>query len=607
MSKTIIINRPISDSERSDIELLMEEGAKVFTLSQGEALDFAQPIIITPDDKRQLNYQTMDEVLQFGDLPVGDQTVADLFRIDTASVWHYHKFRVYIAVRNLMYFLHPLKQQFTSFEDHIWYVSPEVKQLRNVFPEVEFMFPEEELKSGFNFSILFSYVFLIKMRCLMYLFSSKKKPEYLLYMTENYSTVMDKKTLKNKSGHHILEYLITELDERFALLTEILMPKPKGRSDFSFSSKQYQKSLNNCPKIFLEGFMISGLFNKEVRQSTRSAKKILRVGYPLVREIKLSVIQQLTLEVFRSLHSSSGFFLFRYYAARKFFAHSGIKAIIAGDENSPLTKSLLDAAKFCGIKTIGLQHGTMHDLHPAYLYTPNDRKHHVMPDLTLTWGKYWEQFLIEKGNYPKDSVISVGQIRTDIIPVFMKAENQKQANPTQRILFASQPQHDPQLRYQAAFDVFKAAQKLPNTQLIVKLHPREISDSPYYTAIAVEAECKNYTIDKSSDLYQLIASCDVLITCFSTVGTETVYFYKPLIILDHLKQDILGYAAEGVAFQATNAESLTTILSLIFRGTLRVDRLKYDSFILKYAYQIDGKVAQRCIDAITSENSIQQN
>jgi len=56
-----------------------------------------------------------------------------------------------------------------------------------------------------------------------------------------------------------------------------------------------------------------------------------------------------------------------------------------------------------------------------------------------------------------------------------------------------------------------------------------------------------------------------------------------------------------VAFQATDADSLATILSGIFRGALRVDRAKYNSFILKYAYQIDGKVAQRCIEAITSE------
>lgn len=600
MNKTIIINRAVSEAELEDIKLLVEEGAKAFTLSRGESLDFAEPIVLSAEDKRKLNYQTMDEVLHFGDLPVGDQRVADLFRIDNASVWHYQKFRIYFAVRNLMYFLSPVRARFATFENHTWYVNNEVRYLRNLFPEVEYVYPEEEPKDSFNFGILFSYAFLLIIRCLTYAFSSRKKPEYLLYMTEKYSTVMDKKTLKTRSGHHILDYLISELDNRFALLTEVLMPKSKGRSDYSFSTKQYHRSLHRCHKIFLEGFMIAGLLNKGVRNSTFAARRQLRAGYPRVRQAELTLIQQLTLEVFSALHSSSGFFLFRYFAARRFFTNTSIKAVIAGDENSPLTKSILDAARFNGIRIIGLQHGTMHDLHPAYLYTPNDRQNHIVPDLTLTWGTYWEQFLIEKGNYPADSVVSVGQIRTDIIPVLMKAQNQKQAHPTELILFASQPQRDPELRYQAAFDVFKAARKLPNTKLIVKLHPREFADSAYYSGIATEAGCTNYVIDKTSDLYQLIASCDVLITCFSTVGTETVYFYKPLVILDHLKQDIQGYAAEGVAFQATDADTLTSILSGIFRGALRVNRDKYNSFIMKYACQIDGKVAQRCIQAITS-------
>ena len=602
MNKTIIINRSLSDAEMDDIKLMAEEGARVYTLSKGEALDFATPIILNPEEKSRINYQVMDEVLRFGDLQVGGKRLADLFTVDTASIWHYQKFRIYFAVRNMMYFLHPLTATFTSFENHQWYVGPEVGHLRRLFREVEFTYPEEGPKDPINFGILFSYAFLIVIRSLRYFLSSKKKPEYLLYMTERYSTVMDKKTLKNKSGHHILDYLISELDDRFALLTEVLMPKSKGKSDYSFSAKQLRGHLHHRPKIFLEGFMISGLFNKKVRTSAITARRNLHRLYPMVGQLELNNVQQLSLEVFRALHSSSGFFLYRYFAARRFFTGTGIKAVLAGDENSPLTKSLLDAARYCGIKVIGLQHGTMHDLHPAYLYTPMDQKRHVMPDLTLTWGKYWEQFLIEKGNYPKDSVISVGQIRTDIIPVLMKVQNQKQANPTEVILFASQPQRDPELRYQAAFDTFKAASNLPNTKLIVKLHPREFADSGYYSAIAKDAECTNYVIDKSSDLYHLIASCDVLITCFSTVGTETVYFYKPLIILDHLKQDIQGYAAEGVAFQATDADSLTRILSGIFRGTLRVDRHKYNSFILKYAYQIDGKVAQRCIKAITGEN-----
>jgi hypothetical protein len=437
MGKTIVINRPLHPSELGEIKLLLEDGAKVYTLQAGDSLDFAQPISLTSDQKRLVNYQTMDEVLRFGDISMGDQTVADLFRIDNASVWHYHKFRVYFAVRNLMYFLKPVENQFSTFVDHVWFVSPEVKSVKNLFPEIDYRFPEVEQKSGFNFKILISYVFLVKVRFLVYLFSKRKKPEYLLYLTEKYSTVLDKKTLKPESGHHILEYLISELDDRFALLTEVLMPKPKGKSDYSFSWRQFKSSWKGCPKIFLEGFMIVGLLSKQVRTSTKMARKTLLTAYPKVREKELSMVHLLTLEVFQSFDSSSGFFLFRYFAARKYFANSGIKAVIACDENSPLTKSILDAAKFCGIKIIGLQHGTMHDLHPAYLYTPNDSLNHVMPDLTLTWGKYWEEFLIEKGNYPKDSVVSVGQIRTDIIPVLMKAENRKLANPIEKIVFAS--------------------------------------------------------------------------------------------------------------------------------------------------------------------------
>jgi hypothetical protein len=412
---------------------------------------------------------------------------------------------------------------------------------------------------------------------------------------------LDKKTLKIKQGHHILEYLIGELDDRFALLTEVLMPKPKGKSDYSYSKKQFDRSWENCGKIFIEGFMVSGLLSKKVRRATNDAQTKLKTGYERVREADLGLNRQLILELFQALHSSSRFYLFRYFAARKYFAGSGLKAVIAADENSPLTKSVLDAAKFCGIKVIGLQHGTMHDLHPAYLYTANDSKNRVMPDLTLTWGNYWEEFLLEKGNYPAGSVVSVGQIRTDIIPVLTKAESRKEINPVQQVVFASQPQRDPELRFQAAYDVFYAARSLPNTQLIVKLHPREFGDTAYYADIAEKAGCKNYTIDKTSDLYQLIASCDVLITCFSTVGTETVYFHKPLVILDHLSQDIMGYAAEGVAFQATNAESLTKILSGIFKGTMQIDRKKYASFIQKYALQIDGKVAERCISAISGK------
>lgn len=601
MSRTIVINRELNEFEQTEVRQMAENGDEVFVISTGYEPDFAKRIAVNPEDKKRINYETMSEVLLFGDLRCGSQTVAEHFSVGKASIWHYHKFRIYFAVRNLMYFLEPLKEEFDSFQDHIWFVNGDAHILSKIYPEVEFRFPAGNNDAGYNFADLFSYLFLAKLRVLRCLFTRKKKPEYMLYFTEKYSTVMDKKTLEPESGHHILEYLISELDDRFALLTEVLMPKPKGKSDYSFSWKYLSPKWNARPKVFSEGLFLSGLLSAKVRRELRDAHHQVKLAYRKVGQMDLSDAEKMIFGIFQSLDKSTEFFLFRYLAACKYFKSSGLKAVIAPDENSPLTKSILDAAKSCGIRVIGLQHGNMHDLHPAYLYTKKDSANGVMPDLTLAWGEYWEKFLVEKGNYPEESVVSVGQVRTDVVPQLLIAEKQKKAKPVEIIVFASQPQRDPELRYQAAYDVFKAVKRMQKTKLVVKLHPREFDDEEYYEAIAKDAGCRNYEIDKTSDLYKLIASCDTLITCFSTVGTETVYFYKPLVILDHLNQDIQGYVAEGVAFHATNAFTLESILTGIFRGNLKIDRSKYDAFIQKYAYRIDGKVAQRCIRAITSE------
>ena len=67
-----------------------------------------------------------------------------------------------------------------------------------------------------------------------------------------------------------------------------------------------------------------------------------------------------------------------------------------------------------------MQHGNIHDLHPAYIYTKVDSKNKVMCDYTLVWGEYYKELLKTKGNFPEESLIITGQFRTDIIPVLLK-------------------------------------------------------------------------------------------------------------------------------------------------------------------------------------------
>ena len=476
MSKTIVVNRKLSEAEILEIKHLAKNGSIVYAFPEDIIPGISQKITIGLEEKRRLNFDIMEEVLRFGDYPVNTSTIADIFRIDTASIWHYHKFRVYFDVCNIMYFLHPLQDKFNSFSEQIWYVGPELNVLQKVIPEVEFRVQKKDDNQGYPIANLFKYLAVSTYRILRQFLRRKTNPEYLVYLTEKYVNMLHPKTLNPIDGNGLLEYLILKFDERFTLLTEVIMPKLKGKSNYSFSSKQLAGKWGRCQKIFLEGFMFSGLLSNKVRKTTQKAHQSIKRSYNLVHGKELTLIQKLIFEVFQSLDGSTGYYLFRHFSARKFFVSTPIKAVIAYDENSPSTKSVLDAAKFCGIKVIGLQHGTMHDLHPAYLYTLKDSNNHIMPDLTLAWGKYWETFLLEKGNYPAGSVISVGQIRTDIIPALTKAESQKEVNPVCQIVFASQPQRDQDLRFRAAFDVFKAAQHVPNAHLIVKLHPHEFGD-----------------------------------------------------------------------------------------------------------------------------------
>jgi len=392
--------------------------------------------------------------------------------------------------------------------------------------------------------------------------------------------------------------LFEKLDETFIILNDIEIPKFTSGVDFSLELiklKSDRKNLNS------EWVLFRGMISCKVRKELKKVTAELASKYAEIESNLNDPIYQMVFLSIKTLHTTSKFFLFKYLAYKKFFKRYSVKSISSIDENSLRIRAILDAAKSNKITTIGIQHGTIHELHPAYIYSKEDYQRNIVPDYTMVWGKHWSQFLIENGNYKPESLEITGQIRTDIIPklINVKAGDYLDIPKNSRIVvFASQPQRDPKLREQAAFDVFSSVKHLKNVQLLLKLHPAEKNDVDYYKNIAKKAGCSNYQIIYNIDLYLLISISDILITCFSTVGAETVYFYKPLIILDHLKQDIQGYHKEGIAFQARNSAELKTYLEKLLSGEINFSKTAYKNYIEKYANKIDGKVADRIIDFI---------
>jgi hypothetical protein len=603
----IVIKRKLLPSETEEISAFKKDEYKIFSaedlpekLKQKPAL----PYSIGDSTKKKLNYEIFGIVNDFGDKTIKGKTVSELLTSGKASIWHYHKFRIYFFVLNLFYEISEIKYYSENYEKVIYYSSNADLRLYTDLPaNIEIRYEAVQREKRTNFASVLNYIILIKLKAIIGFFSCSglDKKKHIIIDHSKRQTCIDLHTLREVKGNYNMQYLLDRADSDILVINEEVMPEFRTKKTFGFSVSQLF-SKKDYSLYHGEGIMLRGLFCRGFMKKHNENKKFLLNCYKLIEKETGNEYEKVIFTYLKSLHNSSLFYLFRYFAYSRFFSKHNFGTLTTTDENSPVLKSIIDAAKANGILTIGMQHGNIHELHPAYIFTQNDRKNKVMTDYTFVWGKYYKDFLASKGNYPEESLITVGQIRTDIIPVLEKSGKSIGSDlidtDKKVVLFASQPQRDAELRRRAAFDVFASVKDNPEILLIVKLHPGEINDVDYYESIAAEAGCRNYRIIYYYDLYLLLSRSDIVITCFSTVGSEAVYFHKPLVILDHLRQDIQNYHRNGVAFQALNAEELKDLIDEILKGKININQNAYEEFINNYAYRIDGNAAKRCIEFI---------
>jgi CDP-glycerol glycerophosphotransferase (TagB/SpsB family) len=602
----IVVNRILEKEEEDHISSCLTSADRDIQLYSNITLSdklerFSKGSIeLSSDEKREINYELFRHVLNFGEIKIGETAITDLLMVEKASIWHYHKFRTYFFIRNLTYEIRLIEKLSKSHQRISYYGDSEyLKEYPFSFPGLTIHVKEsKQAKVNYRTLITYSAFFIIRALNSYLKFKKLKTAKHIVIDHSIKQTCLNLRTLKPEPGNYNLAYLFEKLDEDFIVLDDIDIPKFHKGSEFKLNRDQFKSGKN---KLFGEYILFKGLLSREVRKQNRSVSSGLVEKYNQVESYLTNPFDQIIIKHLRSLHSSSKLFLFKYFAYKSFFSKHKFKTVSTIDENSPRIKSILDASKSNGIKTIGIQHGTIHDLHPAYMFTLNDRERKMIPDRTIIWGERWKELLSNKGNYDPESLFITGQIRTDIIPALKNSKIKGVLNIPENsrvVLFASQPQQDPELREKSAFDVFTAMSNIPNAHLVVKLHPAEKNDMSYYKEIARKAGCNNYQIIYHIDLYLLISLSDVVITCFSTVGAETVYFNKPLIILDHLKQDIQGYHKEGIALQAIDQEELKNYILKFLNGQLSIKAENYSNYIRNFAFKIDGKVGERIINFI---------
>ncbi len=553
--------------------------------------------VLSEGEKSKINYQIMDYIVGFGDKTINGQTVKNILKIESASFWHYYKFNIYYQLRNFIYDLTEIKllaeqnHKLILFTDNIIYSN---KRISSFLPsQVEIKYKTRRLKK--SYLSMFKYLVFLFLR---FIFSGNKnilKGKHIILDTAVVSEIISCKDLKPINGNYILEYLFEKLNRNYLILRENPVPD-LFKNNFRFTLNDFRKK-HIAYTFFGEKIWLKYFFSLKIKKELKKGKQLIKQGYSLISKNASTLNEIVIAKILEGFQGSLKVFLFKYLAYKKVFRNNQIKSISGVDENSPFVKCILDAAKHLNIPTIGIQHGLIHKLHPAYIYSKSDVADNILCDHTLVWGNNPKRFLIEHGNYDALSVHVVGQPRSDIIPQLLKNIPTRIKPPyidnRKTILFASQPQRDAKLRYQAAFDIFSVVKNLVDTQVVVKLHPGEKNARIYYHNIAKSAGCQNYIVAPDTDLYLMLALSHIVITCFSTVGAEAVYFNKPLIIIDPLRQDIQKYHALGIAHQATDQKSLDMLIKNILNDKLHINKAAYNKFILDYAFKIDGQTNER--------------
>ncbi len=553
--------------------------------------------ITGPEDKKGINYRIMDQILRFSNEKAAGSTVSDFLEYQKMNFWFYQRLSVYMAARNLEYLIEEIKLASKKYSIILYTYIPEIVLSHHLPDNIEYRHRDEKQAGRISNTISIGFNMLFALVRVCFRSAGKIKDRHIILDNAKPVRIYQGEGKKYYKGNFVFHNLFKILDNRFCLITEAGIPG-KRTANISDYKKSIQYRVLKLRSISSDQILAKAILGSAERKEIRKIRKDL--SYKLnslvhqFRDTEYSIFTYLL----SGQKPSFRIYIMRYIGFREICKKYKPLSVTASDENSPYNKSLLDAAKYLAIKTIGIQHGAIHELHPAYRFTPEEAKKDITPRLTLTWGEYWKDLLINKGNYSKQGLMVTGQIRTDMIEELKKARYDNNAG-KKVILFASQPQRDPSLRRLAASDLFGAAAKSDGILIQLKPHPLEKDYFEYYSSIADENNLTNIEFMPEHDLYELIHKSDAVYTCFSTVGTEAVYFSKPLIIHDPLEQDIQGYIAAGVGHKVKNTENCYNALEKLVSGSLVQEKESVSEFINKYAYLIDGEVSERVLSAIT--------
>ena len=158
------------------------------------------------------------------------------------------------------------------------------------------------------------------------------------------------------------------------------------------------------------------------------------------------------------------------------------------------------------------------------------------------------------------------------------------------------PPADSELKERQLNDFLALCKALKGERFVIKPHPNE-AEIDKYRKLVTSGLYPNLELYEG-ELYFLLASSKIVITYYSTVGLEAIYFNKELITLDHQERDFQGYSKAAIAHNVLDGKQLIATAINILKGDLTSNQELKRKFVEERAYKIDGKVTERVLENI---------
>ncbi len=296
-----------------------------------------------------------------------------------------------------------------------------------------------------------------------------------------------------------------------------------------------------------------------------------------------------------------------YELTAEALAHTRPAAVCLYAESSGWGRAALAASQAAGVPTVALQHGILYPSYYSYRHE-HDEESCPRPTRTAVFGDAARRFLLERGRYRPESLVTTGSPKFD--ELLERAHHRPRADLRRQLgvedgqkLVAVASRYGAIRRTHRALgpvfaDLLRALGSLSGVACRIKPHPAE-PPGAYDDDLRAAGLADARRLEGGLELPDLLHAADVLVTVESLSAVEALVLGRPVVVLN-MPSNLRELVDAGVALGVTAGEDPAPTLAAALFDPATAERLRdaRARYLSDFAMGVDGQATLRILELI---------